>query len=589
MALDSERVGWLKLDDTRQNVLDFRGSLMLVEGPAGCGKTRLAVQRLRGAIDTDMLDDGQKVLCASFSRASRCRMKSVINTYAAGCAEETAVVTFDSFALSILRQYGDVARLSAPVRIRPNAPLDECICDGEGCHLSFDQVRQRTVELLRVPAIARACADVYPLVVVDEFQDTGRAHFEILMALHREGARLWAFGDTEQDINRIDDDAFCPHPELAQRGATRFELERLPDANRYRSPLMTRVVERLEEGLELPDRIRAKILKPYKREWGGDMPSRLGILLRKLFKNGANSICVLCRGNKQVVACSQMLSGTPKKWGGPWHHEVEVSDSIRGFFIDFIAAVWQALLSRDETVCSVVGRMCTESLPTSEEAAQCCLLPPPCPFADDDCVCSAYRDSITHEASRDLSTVKAAVEQLLDRPLTHAAKHCLKSEVEKAAALVAGSIPSKLTVDSPADVRRLFQKAKPKLAARLDISATATERGIKVMTVNQAKNREFDASVLIYNPRHGWPQDDGHLERMLVYQAASRARDAFHVLYHDGAELSPVLGPPVNEASSTYGVGSYRSSRSKHRSTSEASLSASLRARTHSADSSTEP
>ncbi len=61
------------------------------------------------------------------------------------------------------------------------------------------------------------------------------------------------------------------------------------------------------------------------------------------------------------------------------------------------------------------------------------------------------------------------------------------------------------------------------------------------MTIHQAKNREF-ASVLIL-----WPmtlRDDGELQRRLLYNAVTRAKNAATVIVQDPAPTNSRLARP---------------------------------------------
>jgi DNA helicase-2/ATP-dependent DNA helicase PcrA len=65
----------------------------------------------------------------------------------------------------------------------------------------YDQLRVKVALLSRrFPPIAESLAVRYPCVICDEHQDADEAQHEIVMALHRAGARLRVFGDPFQRI-----------------------------------------------------------------------------------------------------------------------------------------------------------------------------------------------------------------------------------------------------------------------------------------------------------------------------------------------------------------------------------------------------
>jgi DNA helicase-2/ATP-dependent DNA helicase PcrA len=166
---------------------------VLVAGGAGSGKTTIALKKAVTRIESGLLP-GQSVLFLSFSRAAVARISEASKIEAS--ADERGqlhVQTFHSFCWSLLRTHGYL--LGAPKKLnillsqderalsngaKPKTPEwtaweveRERIFSKEG-KLVFDLFAPKAADLLaRSSLIRNLVAERYPLVIVDEAQDTG--------------------------------------------------------------------------------------------------------------------------------------------------------------------------------------------------------------------------------------------------------------------------------------------------------------------------------------------------------------------------------------------------------------------------------
>ncbi|MCY4558973.1 MAG: ATP-dependent helicase [Chloroflexi bacterium] len=164
--------------------LDSDEPLVVVEAPAGCGKTYQAAAYAKRAA----------------SRLTTGRVLILTHTHA-GCAafaEKTHTVhrrveirTLDSFIVQIARAYHKSLDL-------PDDPAVWARQEGEGGYASL---ASRVAKLfLRHPFIAVALTERFPVVVADEHQDTNAHQHAIVIALQEAGAKLRIFGDPMQGI-----------------------------------------------------------------------------------------------------------------------------------------------------------------------------------------------------------------------------------------------------------------------------------------------------------------------------------------------------------------------------------------------------
>ncbi|MFI5696486.1 UvrD-helicase domain-containing protein [Kribbella sp. NPDC051586] len=200
----------IELNEKRRAILNSRGHI-LIEGGPGCGKTTIALLKARAAIP--QLSPEQHVLFLSFSRAAvrqvTDRMPGVL-THADRRVIE--VKTFHAFFLDLVRSQG---RLLTGVPVRFITPEREAQrqADHDGdwqveIHrlareesvFVFETLAPIAAELLERSADVRALYSArYPLVIVDEFQDTNRDQWRVIRALS-EQSTIICLADPDQRI-----------------------------------------------------------------------------------------------------------------------------------------------------------------------------------------------------------------------------------------------------------------------------------------------------------------------------------------------------------------------------------------------------
>ncbi|MFH9562364.1 UvrD-helicase domain-containing protein [Streptomyces globisporus] len=184
----------MKIDSVRQEILDAPGHLLIVGGP-GCGKTTIAL--LKAQTRLAALEPEQRVAFLSFSRAAvrqiTDRMSGVLNR---ASRQRLEVRTFHAFFLDVVRSHGRLltgrpSSFIAPDRERQiQADFDgdwkserHRLATEEGRYV-FDLLAGTTATLLERSAALRALySSIYPLIIVDEFQDTNTDQWRVIKAL----------------------------------------------------------------------------------------------------------------------------------------------------------------------------------------------------------------------------------------------------------------------------------------------------------------------------------------------------------------------------------------------------------------------
>lgn len=200
----------IELCEKRKAILAEIGHLLVTGGP-GAGKTTIALLKAQKVIAA--LRPGQQVLFLSFSRAAvrqvMVRCKTILSSAERQLIE---VQTYHSFCLGLLKSHGRLLAGKAPRIVYPDAERLECAefagdWDAECARRAkedtvflFSQFAAGAAELLEgCGALRELVAVKYPLIIVDEFQDTDDDQWRLVAALSK-SATVFCLADPDQSI-----------------------------------------------------------------------------------------------------------------------------------------------------------------------------------------------------------------------------------------------------------------------------------------------------------------------------------------------------------------------------------------------------
>lgn len=183
-------------------------------GGPGSGKTTIALFKAKQIVDSGILKGSQKVLFLSFARATISRIeeqsRELISTYTKNQIE---INTYHGFIWNIIRHHGYLLT-DQPIKLLPPHEAPKYLLDIEKNHVKdklnnlfyknglihFDLFAQICTQLLTQScAIRRLISRIYPIIILDEFQDTNQDEWTLIKLLG-ESSRLIVLADPNQRI-----------------------------------------------------------------------------------------------------------------------------------------------------------------------------------------------------------------------------------------------------------------------------------------------------------------------------------------------------------------------------------------------------
>ncbi len=187
----------------------------LALGGPGSGKTHVALVKARDEIRSGALKPGQKILFLSFARPTVARIiEKASELITREDMQWLEVNTYHGFAWTVLKSHAYLLNGRSNVQLLPPpeaaAHLTDIAKDGHEAEklrlfeqdgrLHFDLFARLVGELFqRSGRIARIFSDSYPIIILDEFQDTNSDEWALIQQLGR-WSRLIALADPDQRI-----------------------------------------------------------------------------------------------------------------------------------------------------------------------------------------------------------------------------------------------------------------------------------------------------------------------------------------------------------------------------------------------------
>jgi DNA helicase II / ATP-dependent DNA helicase PcrA len=204
-----------ELSPQKQRLLETNGHVLVLGGP-GSGKTTIALLKANRVIEAHSIAKHQRVLFLSFARATVTRVRDLAEDLVrADNLRLVEINTYHGFTWNMLRSHGYLLNgrkmpwlLSPPdasarfAGIRGAAARDaemRRLFSEEGV-LHFDLFAELGGDLLQASEkLRRIVSAAYPIIILDEFQDTNAPEWRMIQALGS-ASHLIALADADQRI-----------------------------------------------------------------------------------------------------------------------------------------------------------------------------------------------------------------------------------------------------------------------------------------------------------------------------------------------------------------------------------------------------
>jgi DNA helicase II / ATP-dependent DNA helicase PcrA len=363
------------LDPEQRKAVEAKERAIAVLAGPGSGKTRVLSYRARYLLSKDK---NSNALLLTFTNKAASEMKSRAIAVTPGLSKRIRAGTFHNFALAVLRshgshvgiaqdfdvldeqeqgdlaseiaaQVGDHRRAYSEQRLRRRVHTSEvakfaALFDAakrKAGVVDFDDLIVSVAQLFRQkPEIAKAYATKYQHILIDEFQDTNAAQFEVVRALVEQSAptsTISVFAD--------DDQAIFGFAGAESKNIARFcgdlQATEYPLTTNYRC---TEQIVKCANRLILANRSDGREMKAVKKN---------GVVSTRIFLNVAEEAAELCDEIEQKLAAGtapHAISILVRN--GTRADAIKAAMSQRGIpFSNWLAAAYNSRETRQVRLC----------------------------------------------------------------------------------------------------------------------------------------------------------------------------------------------------------------------------------------------
>jgi superfamily I DNA/RNA helicase len=501
---------------------------LIVAGP-GRGKTTcialLAVERGR----TGTFHGGQKVLVLTFARQAVFHMSQTLRKAdlrdAGGWLE---IMTFHGFCFHLLSAFGRYNGLKREIEILSSSMAAARKCedtqhlldfsDERTAVFSYDEVLAHAVALLRdSPRLRALYAEMFPVVVVDEVQDTDDAQVELIELLTG-NSQLFCFGDPAQHIygfrqvpaDRIDRLA-------AQWEITPMRWDR--ESHRSKDPELQALAAdilnprySLEEVLSIGNRAR-RFVQTYNHERPAFRVYPIKSWLLKHAMGGRYSNCgaILAHGRRHLESIAAALGRAQENLSARFNCQLLYEDS-QSDMVEFLAHAWNwhharnvgslrrviAFINADQTATKRKAKAGLEALVhacTSDSALADLLAPWP-----KELMPLLSRGLTKEKDSGNWAKVSRKLGPLLEKALHRTPNlQAVKPAREEVASMFGGAVTDAdgAVIEVRNSPAGLIETVRKQRLLESVLQKSAPLRGLTGLTMHASKGKEFDHVLIV--------------------------------------------------------------------------------------------
>jgi len=559
----------------RNRILNADGHVLVTGGP-GSGKTTVALRKALRRVEAGLLP-GQKVLFLSFSRAAVARIaEAARKDFPKDLRRFLDIQTFHSFFWQLVRGHGYL--LGAPPLIRLLPPHEErARCLGaknddpvwsiqrerlfyEEGRISFDLFAPKALALLQgSAALRRLVASSYPLIIVDEAQDTGREQWACMAAL-ADLTQLVCLADLDQQIYDFRPDVSPERLQQIMSTLAPLEVNLGPQNNRSPGVEIVKFGNDILAGTPRGSAyvgVSQMSFAPGASSRDRAIRSAVGVLERRIRSavgSPPESIGYLTSWGKGVAIIARALQGNENIKEIPHRVVMDEADvllatRVIAFCLEPIDDIWQSLAAALDLIADLYRARgdAAKAEQLSRNAADAragCLR--------GNAKCPRYLKGVLEQLQTNLFVGGPAQDWLTVRRLFETSGVAELEMVAKLVVYLMGFNRGRRISDALSEAWLKYGRYKD---ARALVEAAITEdqivggdgdfSGINVMTMHKSKGKEFDGVIILHLGRLSPLSPDYEpapylKSRRLLRVAITRARH--HVLMlTDASSPSPLL------------------------------------------------
>lgn len=564
----------------RQAALESKSKIRLITGDPGVGKTffgcEIAEWELSGK--KNKLNSAQKILFLTFSRNAVARIRQayiqqISDKDEVSESRKTKLIsdfhnrihvnTFAGFFWWLVESYGRYI----PGNLSPNRLWlignkrtgSEIIPDRYSGY-TFDELADSTKEVLNVNAILDLMSEIYPFIIIDEFQDVDDSLFEMIKLLSSKSRVVLLCGPGQciyRGLKEFDPDMVMKKCENELQ-PERFKIAAIDQQSQRYCPQIIELIDRYNSGeVSFSDQwpvhfqaISRKTIRGNPKELETQVGKQVQDMKKYLYETGLKkpfSLAVLASTNQGVAEIFHRLKNgsdiySLRPMSASLHFEDTLLLQYGRLILHLLKIHWSAVGKHTIEVRDVaalitslfqqVGRS-TVTTPINWEPLSSVLyekisgqLPPR----------DKSSSSIIDRIEKNLEVVNKllrADKTILptgspSTPFTKTDSRLLKLLRDETLKSINPAFNSDGSLQ-PAKAKHLFEKS---MQQRIIFEKLGIERGVQVMTIHKSKGREFDGVVLVLenNRKALWRNESNTLDKELadLYRVGiSRARYAF--------------------------------------------------------------
>jgi DNA helicase II / ATP-dependent DNA helicase PcrA len=356
----------------RESIVTANGHL-LIEGGPGSGKTTVALLKAQRIIANSTLLANQKILFLSFARATIARVQEHAKTLIEkDISKKIEINTYHGFTWALIQNYGYLVSLkksiklvtppiasammaTIPVSERDVFRKDLYLTDGLLC---FDNFASVGCEILtRSTKIRENLSDVYPIIIVDEFQDTNSTEWELIKHLGRR-SKIIALADLQQRIYDFRGASITRLPEFNLHfRCTKFDLGK--DNHRSGNTDIAIYGDDLLTGRNIGKTYQDVVVNRYKRNYRDNYaPLKYEVInsikrQKKRHPDNKWSIAILVKSKQTTLLVSSALS-KPSSGLPSVYHEVLIDPSGPALAATVISCLLEPFSSIEECTIKLI-------------------------------------------------------------------------------------------------------------------------------------------------------------------------------------------------------------------------------------------